>query len=429
MTTEMKIDSKNEEENKLRDDNGTSGVIKRDFGQLCRKQVQTFNDAPDTISTSLESSKESLARRAERNDAPTCEVLDPYIKSLMDTTNIDINQAKTLVYYCIMSWAPDDKLSIKPLLLLTGESGTGKNKSMEIMYPWCRHNNESREWPPAEWINADRMRETQLRNALANTATAFVEEADKAEPLEQCEGWYKTRYDISSKKKQYGRQVETTWGKTVKNVNRVEVGNHFGFTVLHAQNPFISPELSRRTITISIIKNEKRKYRQVKYPFSNKFIEIACSLTDWDSEIEKPYSNSAWDIWEPWLRIAMAINDKDFINYIYSQIEAKQEEDETNKLFEPKYIVMSEIIPIYFSQLKADLKPGSTKRIFITELAKQTYQRNPTLKEKQIAGIARNLGFQIYKPGGKTAIVVESQERLVEIASKVGVDLTDIDDN
>ena len=112
-------------------------------------------------------------------EANKLEKVRPFIDSLMGASNLDENQAETLVYYCVMTWS--DEPNIRPIIDLNGESGTGKNGIMKQIKDWCRE---------PKWINARNMTPTQLRNELADTVTAFVEEADKTTSEKESENWY-----------------------------------------------------------------------------------------------------------------------------------------------------------------------------------------------------------------------------------------------
>ena len=92
----------------------------------------------------------------------------PYIRALMGISNLEVDQARTGVYYAITTW--NNSPRVKPLLGLNGETGTGKNPLMEQMKLWC--------YKPI-WIKGENKTSSQMRNELANTGTAFVEEADK----------------------------------------------------------------------------------------------------------------------------------------------------------------------------------------------------------------------------------------------------------
>ena len=56
------------------------------------------------------------------------ETVRPFVDALIGASNLDENQAKTLVYYCTMTWS--DEPRIRPIIELNGDSGTGKNGIM-----------------------------------------------------------------------------------------------------------------------------------------------------------------------------------------------------------------------------------------------------------------------------------------------------------
>ena len=162
----------------------------------------------------------------------------PYVETIMRVSNLDINQAKTVGYYCVFTWCPNPRY--KPLLDLNGETNTGKNNLMQLVKNWC--------YRPV-WIKAENMTSATLRDRLANSGTAFVEEADKVRmaELKECEAWLKVRYDNTAKSLTY-RSQQAHWKKG--NYNKMITANHFGYTILHTQNFFQSIELDRRIIRI-----------------------------------------------------------------------------------------------------------------------------------------------------------------------------------
>ncbi|MFC1956673.1 hypothetical protein ACFLVY_00010 [Chloroflexota bacterium] len=121
-----------------------------------------------------------------------------FIEALMKAGNLDINQAKTLVYYCIVTWSDEPK--IRPIIDLKGESGTGKNGIMKQMKDWCAY---------ARWINARNMTSAELRDSLADTKTVFVEEADKTKNPGESENWYQMRYEDTGRVISYRRLHST----------------------------------------------------------------------------------------------------------------------------------------------------------------------------------------------------------------------------
>lgn len=327
--------------------------------------------------------------------------IEPCINAIMGAGNLNENQAKTLVYYALMTWS--DEPRIRPIIDLNGESGTGKNGIMKQMAKLCRE---------PKWINARNATPAQLRNQLADTVTALVEEADKTTSSKECENWYQMRYEDTGQKVSYGRLRVTA---KEKQIVREETHNHFGYTILHTQNPFQSVEMDRRILRITIYKDSTRSYRITEVPESIVFVKLALEI-DWEKEIEGALSNSAWDVWLPFMRVADHIGDTDYLGYAQGQIALKTEEDDMSKIYEPKGIVLSEISPLYLTCLES-----GTSRVAITDIRARIRDRDCILIERQIVQIARTLGFTIVYPGNKAYIRVTSKEELQSIFEGAGV--------
>jgi len=326
----------------------------------------------------------------------------PYIEAIMRASNLDINQAKTLVYYCVFTWCPNPEH--KPLLNLNGDTETGKNTLMTLIKNWC--------YRPV-WIKAENITAATLRDRLANSGTAFVEEADKIKDQKECETWLKMRYDNTSKSVPY-RAQQAHWKKG--NYNIMITANHFGYTILHTQNPFQSIELDRRIIRIDIIKDTSRSYGLPRTDLSNDILKQIAGDIDWDSEVEG--SGGAWDCWLPLMRVAGYLRDNGFVNYAFGCIEAKTEESNLSKVFEPKGVVLSEIIPRYL----ACLNTNATK-IPITDITEAVRNRKLQFHpdERQVTGLAKQLGFTVYYPHNKAHIKVISREELESIVARQGI--------
>ena len=326
----------------------------------------------------------------------------PFIEALKKAGNLIENEAKTLLYYCIMTWS--DKLKIIPIFDIHGESGTGKNGIMKQLKIWCRG---------SKWINARNMTATQVRDDTANTTTVFIEEADKTKEPKQSENWYQQRYDETGKAISYRRQEINGKGRSI---SKPVICNHFGSTFLHSQNPFESIELDRRIIRITLFKNSNRLYT-ITEGLPNMILYQIANEIDWNSPIAQPVSNSAWDVWLPLMRVATHLGDVDFLKYAREQIEQKTEENGLTQVFEPKGIVLSEIIPRYVESLKS-----GNKHIAITDLRRLIRERGYDYTEREIVKAAKELGFSLVYPHNKAHIKVEGEQRLVDIAARAGVD-------
>ncbi|MFC2067727.1 hypothetical protein ACFLTP_01760 [Chloroflexota bacterium] len=331
----------------------------------------------------------------------TLEQIVPCIEALIGAGNLNKNQAKTLVYYAAMTQS--DVPTIRPIVELNGESGTGKNSIMKQLKEWCRD---------SEWINARNITPATLRDNLADTVTAFVEEADKTTDSKEAENWYQNRYEETGKIISYRRQ---TLNKKGNSIYKEEIHNHFGYTILHTQNPFQSTEMDRRVLRITIFKIDNPHYKVTENEeISIPLIELGLSV-DWNKDLEGTFGGSAWDVWLPLIRVADYLGDSDFLEYAREQIKSKTEEDDLSKMFEPKGIVLSEIAPLYEDFLKF-----GTAKIPVTAIRSKVKERDCLFNERQIVKLARDLGFTMVYPKNKAHIKVMSTQELQEIFEKSG---------
>jgi len=201
--------------------------------------------------------------------------IEPYLSALQRAGNLDLNQAKIIAYYCVMTHS--EKPKKRPILNICGESGTGKTGIQRQVLPWCNG---------SKWINARNKTAAQIRDDLADVTTAVIEEIDKTLQPRECENWIQQRYDEGGICVTYKRPPAFT----------SEDHNHFGYTIVHTQNAFKCIELDRRTIKIPIFKDSQRPYKLSDGLDGKVLAEIAQEV-DWEKEIVQPVSNSAWDAW------------------------------------------------------------------------------------------------------------------------------------
>ena len=338
---------------------------------------------------------DQTSKRYTKND------LSLYLDVLMQVGNLNEHQATTLVYYCIMTRVND--LKIRPLLEIHGVSGTGKSSIMRQMELMC--NKPKR-------IDGKNKTPARFRDELADAPLVFIDEVDKVQDLSDAENWLQYRYDDSGLEVRYKKMnvYTNTKSEIPKAVPETQLTNFCGFTVMHTQNSFKSAEMGRRTIRVTVRKNPRRKYTQPTKLRINTLRKIADSV-NWHGEIEQEYSNSAWDAWLPFLRIAQFLGDEEYIQYVKEQIDAKTEEEEMSNSFEPSELILEEISALY----QHHLEQGGT-HIPIMDVRQRLLARGyPSINERQIATEARDFGFQIVKPHNRSNIKVNSQKELKKL--------------
>jgi len=333
----------------------------------------------------------------------TQEQIRPYVDALMHVSNLDVNQAKTVLYYCAMTWS--DKPPIRPILNITGESETGKTRILQMITSWCYE---------AKFIKASNKTEAQMRDDLADAKTAIIDEADKTKAPKECENWYQVRYEKTGIGLSYRKQTLDSKGSSI---SRPETHNHFGFTIMHTQNPLGTPEMDRRTIRIVIFKDSRKDYytTDIDKKLLLSLITLGCSV-GFTKPIEGAHSTGAWDVWLPLIHIADYLGDTAYIEYAKQQIVLKTEDNQETKLYEPKGIVLAEVAELYDQALEV----GQTA-ISITDVRKAIRERECLLVERQIVKLARDLGFTIVSRQNKAFIAVVSRAQLNAILDKAGV--------
>lgn len=195
------------------------------------------------------------------------QVITNYANAITSACGLDPNQAKTVVYWAIVTHAMD-KLNIMPILVIQGAHGTGKSDLLELLGQIC--------YSPIP-ING-KVSKAELRDSLKLNTTALIEEADGVD-----ERLLLMRYS----RRTSGTSVKR--GSASQDWTREQL-DLFGATVLHRRPPFRDPAVDSRSITI------KTTYRQGNYtmPTLNAadLASIASSV-DWSNRIPFPDSRAA----------------------------------------------------------------------------------------------------------------------------------------
>ena len=327
--------------------------------------------------------------------------IDPYIEAISKASNLEEKYAETIVFWAIMTWT--DAPTIRPILDINGESGTGKSHLMKMIFPWCQN---------PHWVDGLDITTASLRDELDGKWAVFVEEADKAKEPRNAEKWYQERYQPTFGEKRFRRQMYDGNGR---NYNEEAVGHFFGPMIMHTQNVFTSMEIERRILRIPIFKNSDRDY-QLTTGLKSAPLHAIAEQVQWDAKLSIASANSAWDTYMDYVRIADYLGDQEYLDWVSEKIEEKKEEDDMTKLFEPKGVVLSEATPLYVAGLRND-----RRRIPVTEITENVCRRLK-MDERQVCKVLRQLKFKIEKPGNKAHVTIEGEEKLRYIAKLNGID-------
>ena len=203
--------------------------------------------------------------------------IQPYIDALQRVSNLDENQAKTLVYYSCMVYS--DKPRIRPILFIQGESGCGKSELVEQLRMWLQYVKPSNGKRGCVFFKASNKSPADIRDQLADTTVAIIDEIGKAKEPIPTENWLQLRYDEKGKNQKYRRG--TTKGKDRLLVLE-EYHDHFGYTIVAAQTLFELPETDRRTLRVDIDKDMHRNYEKANDALDSIALIESGQETDWD---------------------------------------------------------------------------------------------------------------------------------------------------
>ena len=211
--------------------------------------------------------------------------LDRYISALMGASGISINQAKTCVYYAVVTFRLKD-LVVIGILTIMGDTGTGKSYLIAQM-KYMVHN-------PRE-ISVKT--EAALRRKLSLNTTALIEEGDKAD-----EQLLINRYSRTSSAMTFTEQSQIGWHATDTNL--------FGATIIHRRKPPLDAAMRNRGIYIRTRLNPG-KYEVDACIDMKEIEEIAKGIDFYDIKGQGRTS----DVWAPLISVAKHLGDSEWLYY------------------------------------------------------------------------------------------------------------------
>lgn len=316
-------------------------------------------------------------------------LLQREIDFIRRASGLDINQAKTVVYYAVATHIME-KLEEMPLLTFQGPAGTGKSSGMKQMEKLV-HNPER---------ITGRISEAALRDKLKKNGgykTIFIEEADSVS-----EELISDRYSKKSAQRTVNRASSpVTWSMDSLDI--------FGATVLHKRIPFSDNAIKSRAIIIRTI------HRPGQY-----------SITEMDSETVKVVADKIKanlpslestgrieDTWQPLLVVAHTLNDDGWIEYAEQQIEAANREHRAGHGYEPYEAVIYALQSV-FTQ---NFLPEQTAKIStIKDRLREEF--GIRMKNYQVEQMCIELGFKVTRPHGYPTVQLD-KELLIKLANNL----------
>lgn len=303
---------------------------------------------------------------------------------------LDINQAKTVVYWTIATHALD-KLKMLAILVLQGVHGSGKSTLMALLGRICHS---------PVFIDG-KVSKAELRDSLKLNTTALIEEGDNVDE----------RLILM----RYSRQTATTSvkrGSASQGWTR-EPMNLFGATVLHRRLPFRDAAVDSRSITIKTV------YKPGSYSMptlDGTALANIAACVDWSKTLSLPDGRAA-DTWMPLFQAALYCKDSEFLQYALGELDKAIASLSVGQEYEPSQVVVSKLVSLAITPDLQQLKP----RVSLQEITKALKNDGHDLNPWQIGKILRGLGFQTKLSGGTNYVYID-KAHLLDVAKKLGID-------
>ena len=317
-----------------------------------------------------------------------------YATAITSACGLDINPAKTVVYWAIATHGIG-KLELMPILAICGPHGTGKSRLMKVLGQIC--------YQPRP-LDGE-MSKAELRDKLELNSTVLIEEADSV--------------DERLILKRYSRQTANTsvkrgsasQGWTSKGIE------FFGATALHRRLSFRDPAVDSRSIVVSTT-NKPGSYTMPTLD-PNPLAAIAASI-DWSHKVPvvAAINGRPGDIWMPLCQPAVACNDVDFMAHAIGEITKASGNLKEGQGREPVQLVLSKLTALAWD----DQQKIFRDRVALRAIEKGLKEDGANINSWQAGKALRDQGFEVRTIGGTQHVIGVSKTKLADAAKKLGID-------
>jgi hypothetical protein len=305
------------------------------------------------------------------------------------STGLQERERKLVTYWTLATHALP-YVDTFPLLVLRGKMGTGKSETLKIIAKFAhkpyRFNLRGSTLPV-------------IRDALdkCQDGTAIIEEADHAwkDGDSAFERLLSDRYQRDSAQAALKRQLGKQWVTDIKHT--------FGATVLHRRIPFNDAALDGRSIPILFRADNTRTY--IEFSDTDPWIvegsEAVSTVEFAPVEVEQlpTVAPRIFNTYKPLLAIALLCSDEAFPLLIQELLSLATSELKEAQSTEPDGLVLRAILDNLG-------RPPSFAYIRVKTLKDSIFQNDGiSLQHRQIAGMARQLGFKTKNSHGVTVVV------------------------
>ena len=323
--------------------------------------------------------------------------LESLVGLMRETTGLDEDQAKTIVYYAVVTYGINELDKI-PVLTLYGPAGTGKTTLLDILGLLAH-----------EPLPVDgKVSRPALRDVLLGADTVLVDEADTV-----YERWMENRYSRKAAQMHVKRErADGGWDQQVLSL--------FGATVLARRKPFRDPAILSRCVVV-----RTRHQKDGVGPFiAEDFYGQADSLRSVAADIPRASIQASQgsrldDTWAPLRCVAARLGDEVWLNYATIEMEKAKTELRMGQGEEPTEAVFRAILAL---SLEDERPEGAVaERVPQGTVSRYVSENGEKLSSWQVGQLARQLGFEVKQKGGTQYVYTGGVERLKAIGRELGV--------
>jgi hypothetical protein len=308
--------------------------------------------------------------------------------ALSRSTGLKERDRKLATYYALSTHALP-QLQTFPILAVVGKMGTGKSQTLKIMKRFAYR---------AHSFSLRSMTLPAIRDELAKCdgGTVIIEEADQAwrDSDMAFERMLSDRYQRDSAVAAFKQKAGDNWATVNK--------RYFGATVLHRRIPFSDAALDGRSISLRFMADHSRQYEQYsdESPWNVEGSELVRELTFMPPSVEQPPAVAAriFDSYRILLGVAQLCRDEGFLDQLRPRLLLQTAELKEAQSAEPDGLVLRAILDATSGNDYAYIRVGT-----LAESILRNHQ--VALQPRQIAGLARQLGFTTKNSHGVTCVV------------------------
>ena len=310
------------------------------------------------------------------------------------TSGLDLNQAKTIVFWTIATHGLEI-LKKFPILVIHGPFSTGKTTTLEcaaaMSYKYPGKLSSGEETDPV------------LRDSCVYEGTIAIDEADGMK-----EGLLIARYSRSSSRRSVNRQQ--------KNIGyEMTEMDLFGATIVHRRYPFKDQSVRNRSVVVTTRKSDS--YGPVTEKELNdaaRGLRESSPYIDW-SEIAFGLGR-VQELWAPLKQAARSYGDEEWMLWAEEQIVRDVAVMELGQQFEFTHAVFRALLALAIEKGAGDI----AERVKLQDLRFALNEDGHEVSPQEVSTECKSMGFDVENTGGQMYVYTGELDNMLEIAAVIG---------